>query len=128
MCFCLFQINSMLLTHQSNPLPLMPHRLTALSFSDSHIRCSQPRNSPVLHQNCIIPPFDELEKELDISSDIQLSEFCSKMINDDNYLKRLKIFKKDRTEWGYFRYKILIQNKKGEMFYAFDLNQYTNRM
>jgi hypothetical protein len=75
-----------------------------------------------------IPPFDELEKELDISSDIELSEFCSKMINDANYLKRLKIFKKDRIEWGYFRYKILIQNKKGEMFYAFDLNQYTNQM
>jgi hypothetical protein len=74
----------------------------------------------------VITPYEPL-MEFGITEHITLGEFHERFLADPNMRDCVEIFRKDRSERGYMRYKILIRKPGGEWIYAFDLNHWSEK-
>jgi hypothetical protein len=73
-----------------------------------------------------IPPYEDLI-EFGVTEEITLGEFHQRFLSNPNMKACVEIFRKDRLERGYVRYKILIRKPGGAWIYAFDLNDWVQR-
>ena len=71
----------------------------------------------------LMPSFKDEAKGINLDPGITLESFVEKFVNDDERLNCLQIFKKDRTERGFYRYKILDVSETGILYYAWDIKE-----
>ena len=55
--------------------------------------------------------------------ELSLNDFANLFLQSEKSLDRIKIWRKDRTERGYYRYKIAILGKTGKWCYPFEITE-----